>query len=1348
MKRILLALAICISARAQYAVINNSDAPANSLIPLNAKMAFSVQGSAPASCTMGKEVWVDSGTQKWYLCTATNTWTEIPTLGQAYVNPSFITSIPVGKVSGLNTSAVPEVTNLYFTNARATAAMAGLFEVPLTFSAPLVRTTNAISISLWGSGTRAVAANALGVSGNCVNWTAAGLGDTGSACGSGGGGANTLGFYLVTQTANSPANAVNLGALSTGILKLTVSGGVATPSVAVPGADYQAPLSNGFFQIAGPATSIKTHTWPNQSIDFTALTGVAKWTGGVPGVIAGTASDCLHVDGGSAACASGSGNMTVTIVSVDPTTAAGTPGQSFQLNTTASPPNLWVSGPTSGSWQQIITSSGVGQTYWNFTEGAASGVPSPASGDQRVFLDSADHHWKRKNSSGTVTDLEAFVSTTILPNTAPAAGQVPCGNAGATAYAPCTVSGDLILASTGAGTLATVNTNTGVCGDSTHVCQVTLDGKGRATAAAAVAISGGPGGSGGIIVNHTANYTTVAGDCGTLQTFDNTTLTGTLPTSAPAMPCIIDFKNKNVSQMTVAHGSVLINGASADMTGILQFQDVACVSDGVSGFQCGLRDVAGTGITITTGATAGQTISLTNTATTVNGQSCALGSTCTVADATKVPTTTTVNGHALSSNVTVTAADVSLGSVTNDAQTKAAVMPNTPPAAGQLPFGNAGGTAYAPATVSGDFTCLSTGACALSTVNTNTGACGDSTHVCQVTLNGKGLATAATAVAVSGGGQAATNVTTTFNASTMTFTCNSNTVTNFILSTAVTANVTASSVASCNTGQLFTISPCQDGTGGRTFSLPTGFPSGLLVSPIALACTHLTFKYDGTSYVLLAQQVDTAGPNMIGTEQSLSGTPGGTAFYAGGDSVQHAWCYLNPSGTKSCTVTPDTGATHSFLTAISAAGAISKAQPAFSDLSGSATAGQLPGTLTSATAITNAALTTPAITGLATGSGVSAAATASTLATRDSSANLTANNTIDSYTTTATATGITTLTVTSTKLQYFTGTQTQVTVLPVTSTLALGQEYEVVNNSTGAVTVSSSGINTILVVAPSARAAFSVILTTGTTAASWSYKYWGEVITSGKSLSVSNSLTLAGTDGTTMTFPSTSATMARTDAANTFTGIQTMTSPALTTPVITTDIHSTTAGSATVGTAALPFGSVFIGGAATNNMKVTGASAAARVYTVPDTAADTNFVMANTSTNTALVLHASGTAGLGLYSAIAASDLPVTPLGTGTTCTITLPHGYCRGTGNLTVTVPAPTAAGDDFCVWTGVGVTATVSLSAITGVQYGKTDMSAYGTANTASTVTSAQGNRICFVASDTTHWDPLSFSGTWSMP
>lgn len=50
-------------------------------------------------------------------------------------------------------------------------------------------------------------------------------------------------------------------------------------------------------------------------------------------------------------------------------------------------------------------------------------------------------------------------------------------------------------------------------------------------------------------------------------------------------------------------------------------------------------------------------------------------------------------------------------------------------------------------------------------------------------------------------------------------------------------------------------------------------------------------------------------------------------------------------------------------------------------------------------------------------------------------------------------------------------------------------------------------------------------------------------IADGKTLTASHSLTLAGTDSTTMTFPSTSASIARTDAAQAFTGAQTFNGP-------------------------------------------------------------------------------------------------------------------------------------------------------------------------------------------------------------
>jgi hypothetical protein len=49
-------------------------------------------------------------------------------------------------------------------------------------------------------------------------------------------------------------------------------------------------------------------------------------------------------------------------------------------------------------------------------------------------------------------------------------------------------------------------------------------------------------------------------------------------------------------------------------------------------------------------------------------------------------------------------------------------------------------------------------------------------------------------------------------------------------------------------------------------------------------------------------------------------------------------------------------------------------------------------------------------------------------------------------------------------------------------------------------------------------------------------------IADGKTHTVNNSIALSGTDSTTMTFPTTSATIARTDAAQTFTGVQTFSS--------------------------------------------------------------------------------------------------------------------------------------------------------------------------------------------------------------
>lgn len=93
---------------------------------------------------------------------------------------------------------------------------------------------------------------------------------------------------------------------------------------------------------------------------------------------------------------------------------------------------------------------------------------------------------------------------------------------------------------------------------------------------------------------------------------------------------------------------------------------------------------------------------------------------------------------------------------------------------------------------------------------------------------------------------------------------------------------------------------------------------------------------------------------------------------------------------------------------------------------------------------------------------------------------------VSGYATTATAAGTTTLTATSERRQFFTGTTTQTVALPVVSTLVLGHTFEIVNNSTGLVTVNSSGGNAVVVIPAGGRVVVECILLTGTTAASWS----------------------------------------------------------------------------------------------------------------------------------------------------------------------------------------------------------------------------------------------------------------------
>jgi hypothetical protein len=89
------------------------------------------------------------------------------------------------------------------------------------------------------------------------------------------------------------------------------------------------------------------------------------------------------------------------------------------------------------------------------------------------------------------------------------------------------------------------------------------------------------------------------------------------------------------------------------------------------------------------------------------------------------------------------------------------------------------------------------------------------------------------------------------------------------------------------------------------------------------------------------------------------------------------------------------------------------------------------------------------------------------------------------YTSTATAAGTTVLTNASSQYQLFTGSTTQTITLPVTSTLGTGWSFHIVNNSTGSLTVNSSGGNLVATIIAGLSAMITCIGTTLTTAADW-----------------------------------------------------------------------------------------------------------------------------------------------------------------------------------------------------------------------------------------------------------------------
>lgn len=299
----------------------------------------------------------------------------------------------------------------------------------------------------------------------------------------------------------------------------------------------------------------------------------------------------------------------------------------------------------------------------------------------------------------------------------------------------------------------------------------------------------------------------------------------------------------------------------------------------------------------------------------------------------------------------------------------------------------------------------------------------------------------------------------------------------------------------------------------------TAVSSADLVTPITLVA-------DPTTHALLTSATGTSGVTVTDGVTTVTGattidfTSGATVTNPGGGQANVAITAAGSGTVTSVSVVSANGLAGTVATATTTPAITLSTTVTAPALAGNGTA--IAAATTSGTGSTvllqgSPTITTPALNGIPTGTGVSASATANTLTLRDASANESSNNFIDGFTTTATAAGTTTLTIASTGIQVFTGSTTQIVKLPTTTVVAGGQ-YTILNQSSGAVTVQSSGANTILVLAGGTSAIFTALVATPTSAANWEAQYLSISAANGKVLNLSNTLTLTGTDGSSVAF--------------------------------------------------------------------------------------------------------------------------------------------------------------------------------------------------------------------------------------
>lgn len=239
-----------------------------------------------------------------------------------------------------------------------------------------------------------------------------------------------------------------------------------------------------------------------------------------------------------------------------------------------------------------------------------------------------------------------------------------------------------------------------------------------------------------------------------------------------------------------------------------------------------------------------------------------------------------------------------LANVTDDTQTKAAVMPNTAPSAGQIPVGNAGGTAYAKQSISGSGATISLASTGVMTIGGIANA-----SLSNSTISGVSLGSNLNSLSVDNSSLQLDSGTTYNGSAARTVSVKSGGVTNAMLAnSAITLGNTAISLG----GTALTFTGLSDptnpsdvttknyvdtqiaaitGTGGTFSGVTSGCGVGWSGSGLVFDVSAGTYSINGVSYTVAASQVtltaaDGTNPrfdDIVVTTSSTSDKVTGTA---------------------------------------------------------------------------------------------------------------------------------------------------------------------------------------------------------------------------------------------------------------------------------------------------------------------------------------------------------------------------------------------------------------------------------------------------------------------------------------